>query len=330
MTTNSEKTFSLFIPTVDISPYLRNRDSAAARQVVKDIRAACISTGFFQIVGHGMRKELQKAVFDGAKRFFNLPFAVKKSLDAQTTTGHRGYDVLASQAYGDDTLPDLKEGFFVGEDMPTDDPRVVNGRFFMGPNVWPDPSMLSTEEFREPMERYHTTLHELTIRVLEIIEDTLPYGRGIFADVIANNPVTPMRILHYPPARPDSSDKPQFGASAHTDFGTITLLLQDESPGLEVLDARNKTWVPVPPNPDAYVVNIGDLLSVWTGNGYVSNVHRVINRSPQDRYSVVFFFDGNLDAELRALDGSEKEVVDPLTVEKHMRRRFTESYAARS
>lgn len=79
------------------------------------------------------------------------------------------------------------------------------------------------------------------------------------------------------------------------------------------------------PNPDAYVVNIGDMLSMWTSNEYKSSVHRVINVSPTDRYSIVFFFDGNLDCSLAPLDGSEH--VGPKNVEEHMMRRLTSSYS---
>ena len=78
------------------------------------------------------------------------------------------------------------------------------------------------------------------------------------------------------------------------------------------------------------MVNIGDMLSKWTGNEYKSSVHRVINRNPTDRYSVVFFFDGNLDCKLSPLDGSkEEEGEEGLTVERHMINRMTNSYGGK-
>lgn len=90
--------------------------------------------------------------------------------------------------------------------------------------------------------------------------------------------------------------------------------------------------MPIAPNPDAYVVNVGDMLSKWTKHEYKSSVHRVINRNPGDRYSVVFFFDGNLDCRLSPLDGSaEKEgEEEALTVEGHMLTRMTQSYAVKA
>jgi isopenicillin N synthase-like dioxygenase len=313
------------IPTVDISAFLADPDSPAAQEIVPVVRAACRSTGFFQITGHGISQQLQKSVFTGAKKFFKLPFEIKSALDSKKVPGLRGYDVLESQAYEEGLMPDLKEGFYTGIDMPNDDPRVKAGRILMGSNVWPEARMLPEDEFRKPAEAYHAALLALSITVLRLIERTLPYGAGVFDEFIANDPLTPMRMLHYPPARPQQ-DKLQYGASAHTDFGAITLLLQDESPGLEVKDRNTGEWVAVPPNPDAYVVNVGDMLSFWTKGEYISSVHRVINRNPGDRYSIVFFFDGNIDAKLTAMDGSEKDVSNPLTVEQHMIRRVTESY----
>ncbi|KAL1841249.1 hypothetical protein VTK73DRAFT_3520 [Phialemonium thermophilum] len=167
--------------------------------------------------------------------------------------------------------------------------------------------------------------------MLQLVERTLPYGRGIFDDFTRGHTVSVLRLLHYPP--PPSSHhaadgRKQLGAGAHTDFGAITLLLQDEHPGLEVLDPRTGEFAAVDPCPDTFVFNVGDMLSVWTGGEYKSSVHRVINKAAADRYSAAFFYDGALDCPLLPLDGAgaaarEGEV---LTVEKHMLKRISESY----
>lgn len=193
----------------------------------------------------------------------------------------------------------------------------------MGRNVWPPTSLLSHKDFKEPAEAYYKAIYDLTLLVLEMIARTLPYGPNVFDNFVSNNPAAPMRMLHYPPAR--ATEKPQFGSSAHTDFGAITLLLQDHNPGLQVQNMVTKEWIPVPPNEAAYVVNVGDMLSKWTSGKYKSSVHRVLNENKTDRYSIVFFFDGNLDCPLAPLDGSEVQG-KILTVEDHMLTRMAESY----
>lgn len=138
----------------------------------------------------------------------------------------------------------------------------------------------------------------------------------------SQDPIAVVRLLHYPP-HPTIDDSDLVGAGAHTDFGAITLLLQDGNSGLQVLNQDTDEWVNVPPNMDSYVVNVGDMLHIWTAGAYKSSVHRVINTSGTDRYSVPFFLDGNADCVIKPLDGSEGKQV---TVEEHMMSRYAASY----
>lgn len=232
----------------------------------------------------------------------------------------------------------------------------------LGENIFP--ASLPDSEFKRPTEAYYSAVLELSLKVLEILAKGLPYGDDIFQEFASNDPVCIMRLLHYPPQA--SRDERQLGAGAHTDFGkepgtdlyappppllpillsslgtmiiskltfpflpikgAITLLLQDTSGGLEVLDQGTNTWHAVAPNPDAYVVNIGDMLALWTKGIYKSAVHRVINKSGGDRYSVPFFFDGNAEVKLKPFDGSEPVGGKIITVEDHMLERLGTSYA---
>jgi isopenicillin N synthase-like dioxygenase len=152
----------------------------------------------------------------------------------------------------------------------------------MKSNVWPDASLLPKDEPWGPAEEHRAALMKLSISVLKLIERTLPYESGIVDEVCANDTITPMRMVHYPPVRPQDQrkGKTQYDASTHTDVSAITLLLQEQSPELEVLDFRTSEWKPVPPNPAVYVVNIGDMLSSWTKNEYKSGLHRAKVREP--------------------------------------------------
>jgi isopenicillin N synthase-like dioxygenase len=220
-------------------------------------------------------------------------------------------------------------GFHIAKDMPLDHMWVRKRRVFQGPNVWPPEAVLPRLEFRQPIETYYTAMMELAHKVIELIARTLPYGAHVFDNFRSQDPLAILRLLHYPPATKTGEGRPQFGASAHTDFGAVTLLLQDGTAGLEVLDQAKDEWIPVPPVPDTYVINVGDMLSKWTGSKYKSSWHRVLNKNPKDRYSIVFFYDGNLDCPLSPLDGSQADGAKILTVEEHMINRLTESYGGK-
>ncbi len=330
----SQENNTSIVPTIDVSAYLQDPASTAANLVIDAIRDACRNTGFFQIVGHGLSPGLQEGLLAASRKFFSLDYEQKCKLDARNNVGRRGYDVLASQAYDDKSLPDLKEGFYVGPDVPLEDKAVKQRRFFMGPNVWPDATALPEESFRQPVEAYFDAIHDLSLVMLKLVASTLPYGTDVFKDFTVGHTVSVLRLLHYPPMPPKDSlaGKKQLGAGAHTDFGAITLLLQDDNPGLEVMDPSTNKFVAVEPSRNAFVFNVGDMLSFWTGGEYKSSVHRVINKAPRDRYSAAFFYDGALDCPLAPLNqpNASRCGTDILTVEKHMIKRINESYATKA
>lgn len=99
---------SFDIPTIDVAPYLDDAESDAARRVVSEVRNACMSTGFFSMVGHGIPREVQHDVLGAAKKLFALPLDEKKAL-RHPMLKNRGYEIIGSQALQQDTLPDLKE-----------------------------------------------------------------------------------------------------------------------------------------------------------------------------------------------------------------------------
>ncbi|KAH7057275.1 hypothetical protein B0J12DRAFT_408447 [Macrophomina phaseolina] len=307
-----------YIPTVDISPYLADPSSTEAQHVVNAVRLACTTSGFFQLVGHGIGPEIREAVFAGSKALFNLPFEQKKALRRGQ---NRGYEMIGAQALQDGALPDLKEGYYIGEDTTVFEEGKTY-RPFMDPNIWPSESQLPFSVFRTPANEYYERVAGLSKTVMDVIAAALPYEPENFEQYKKEPIAASMRLLHYPPQR--TTDENQLGAGAHTDFGWITLLLTDGNPGLEVLNQSSGEWVQVPPNKDAYVVNVGDMLQQITGGYFKSNVHRVLNLGEEDRYSVPYFFDGCLDAKLARLDGKDEGKV--LTVEEHMLERFTTTY----
>ena len=99
------------VPTVDISSYLTDPTSVEALKIVNQVREACVATGFFQLIGHGVPPSLQDQIFAGSEAFFKLPFEEKKKLDKSESVGasNRGYELIGNQGLQEGTLPDLKE-----------------------------------------------------------------------------------------------------------------------------------------------------------------------------------------------------------------------------
>ena len=121
----------------------------------------------------------------------------------------------------------------------------------------------------------------------------------------------------------------QFGVAPHTDYGVLTVLWQDKEGGLEVKNLDGD-WIPAPPIDGTFVINIGDLLQRWTNDRYVSNPHRVINRSGNERYSMVLFYDPDpatvIDPCHMNLSDGTKPKYPPVTCGEYIRERFTEAF----
>lgn len=318
------------IPSIDISSYLADPSSAAAKDVINRTRDALRSNGFFQLFGHGVSRELQRSALDASAQFFALPMATKMKYAASIDSGWKGYEALGGQSYKPGMLGDLKEGLSLSKDLPVGHPlRGVRGRFLTSLMVWPEE--LAEDQFRTPIEAYCDALSRLCNKVLDLIAATLPYGHDVF-EGMKQDPACPLRLLHYPPMPADVDTSKQHGASAHTDFSALTLLLQDEHPGLEVYDAELEAWHVVEPKPDAYVVNLGDMMIKLLGSQYKSGLHRVINRASTDRYSIVYFFDGNREFKLRPLNlgetasGEDENDSGVMTCEEYLFDRIRSTY----
>ncbi|CAM1508990.1 Fc.00g027290.m01.CDS01 [Cosmosporella sp. VM-42] len=302
-------------------------DAAAQKLVVEQIRDACLRNGFFQIINHGVPVEVLEAVFEQSKDLFNLPIEEKMKYSREENEYGRGYERLRSQNFEKKTEGDLKEGFYLGRPAEPKHFSEALQRFSTGPNVYP-PSVPDPEKFKTAMERYHEALTSLSRTLLTILARTLSLPDGWF-DAFAQEPIATLRLLHYPPQGPDAPADER-GIGAHTDFGGITILMQDDVGGLEVYDRPSKSWMTVTPTPGAFVVNLGNLMMRWTDDRYISNVHRVINQSGKERYSVPFFFSGNPDYLVECIPGCEDPVkgpkYPPVRVQDWMDGRFADTY----
>jgi isopenicillin N synthase-like dioxygenase len=312
------------LPIIDVSG-LSSSKRERREAVGELIRSACVNNGFFYIANHGVPQGLIDAAMAETRNFFDLPTEAKQQVAKSQSKCNRGWEPLSSQALDLNAPPDLKENFYMGLELPEDHPAVVAGKFNHGPNQWPQ----DMPAFKATMRAYHAAMRDLSERIMIGLALSLRLPENYF-DAFNRDPLSTMRLLHYPP-HPADALKGQAGAGAHTDFGTLTLLLQDENGGLQVRDAGD-SWINAMPVPGTFVFNIGDAIARWTNDLYRSTVHRVVNVSGRRRYSIPFFYSGNADYVMECLPGCLKAGESPkyptVTVEQHMAAMYRKTYDA--
>jgi isopenicillin N synthase-like dioxygenase len=294
-------------------------------QVAAALRAAAQDIGFFYITGHGVPAGQVAETFAMAARFFVQPEAVKARIAIEHSAMHRGWFTVGGenldpsrQARGD-----YKEGIKIGRDLGPEHPLVVSGTPLHGANQWPE-----MPGFRDVMTGYYGAMEALGRRLMGLFAQALGMGADFFEPWLTA-PMTTLGPLHYPPPRGRITDA-ELGAGAHTDFGCLTILAQDSTPGLQVR-RRDGVWLEAPPVAGTFVVNIGDMMERWTNGVFTSTVHRVINASGVERYSIPFFFDPDFAAPVACLStclaAGDAPKYAPTTAGAHLLEKIDESFA---
>ena len=286
------------VPVVDLA-----QGTAATQAAVLD--AALREHGFFAVVNHGVDAAVVAAAFDAGHRFFALDEDTKRRWHIDGWPLKRGFDPVGWQALDPTQPPDIKESFYLGVES-------------IGPNQWPDEALLPG--FRAAMEAYSAACDALARRLMALFERALALPAGHF-DGFMRHPTCTTRLLHYPP-QPAVVAPGQIGCGAHTDWGALTLLAQDDAGGLQV-QSLGGDWVDVAPIPGAFVVNIGDLMARWTHDRWRSTLHRVVNRvAGRERFSIAYFFDLDAEAVILPLPGcvpaGEVPRYGPITAGEHL------------
>ena len=299
------------IPILDWTEF-GNGPEAFARK----IGAVCREHGFFLLKNHTVPTDLIAQMFEQADAFFALPEAAKAKLSIETNPHNRGWAAKGSESLDESSGQiDQKQAFNIGLDLAADDPAVLRGDPFRGVNLWPD-----LPGFRETLLDYFAAvlgqgaaLHGAFARDLGLSAD--------FFDAHFDAPMATLRLLSYPAA---TGTDGEIGAGAHTDYGSITLLMTDGVTGLQV-KPRGGDWVDVPHEPNAFVVNIGDCLMRWTNEIYASTPHRVLP-PPRPRRSIAFFLDPNPDSLISALPGTGSAKYAPILAADYLRSRLDATY----
>lgn len=277
------------VPTIDLTPFRHGAPAEQAR-VAAAVAEACETIGFFTVVGHGVPAGVQARASATARAFFDLPDAEKRRL-ALTPSGV-GYSPLKGESLaaslGQATPADLKESLNLGADFAA--------------NQWPS----APADLRPALEDYFRAMSALAADLLRVFATALALPPDYFAAKI-DRAASFLRVINYPP--PAAPPEPgQLRAGAHTDYGTLTILRAENVAGGLQAQARSGEWVNVQPAPEAFVVNLGDMLMRWTNDRWRSTLHRVVNppltAGPASRrQSLAFFHNPNPDAVIECLPG---------------------------
>lgn len=282
------------IPLIDLSPLNSSNsdDPKALLSLAAEIGAACRKWGFFQVINHGVPSELRERMESAARKFFALSLDEKRKVGRDKVNPLGYYDTEHTK-----NVRDWKEVF----DLVVEDPLVIPASHEPGDqelqtfrNQWPE----YPPEMREDCISYAEGVEKLAFELLELISLSLnlPANRlnGFFEDQTSF-----IRLNHYPPCpAPDLA----LGVGRHKDAGALTVLAQDDVGGLDVKRKTDGEWIRVKPIPNSYIINVGDIIQVWSNDKYESAEHRVMVNSERERFSIPFFFNPSHSAAVKPLE----------------------------
>ena len=275
------------LPIVDMAGL---GDPAGEAAIARQLDDAFSRIGFCYFTNIGVSQALVDGVFEQSRRFHAQDAGAKRAITMNDF--HRGYmppktSLIATSSVAKVTQPNLSESLMIMHEVAEDDPRA--GEPLQGPNVWP----AGLPGFKDAVQAYDRAMAAFCRRLLRPMALALGLPPEWMAPFFAK-PTTFLRLLHYPPQPPDAGDD-AFGSAPHTDYGFVTVLVQDDNGGLAVR-RKDGGWLAAPPVRGSWVVNVGDMLSHWTNGRWQSTPHSVRNLSGRDRYSCPFFFDMDMDS----------------------------------
>ena len=246
------------VPLVDLAPAWSG-DAAARRALADEIAEVCGRVGFMYVKNHRIADADIEAIFKTAADFHSLPLETKmesamaRNPDAQG----QGYLHGMSKGTGKALSENLQEAFQFRRPLAADDPDLLAGKPLHGHIPWPK----AMPDLKQRMMAYYDKVDVLGYELLKLFELALDMPEGALKRYFKKD-MNSLRILHYPPQQPDEDGK-YLGARAHTDTNGFTILAQDNNGGLEIRN-RDNEWVAVPPVEGTFVVNVGEVMKVWT------------------------------------------------------------------
>lgn len=258
------------IPIIDMGPFM-NGSAEEKAAVAAKIHEAATTVGFTYLKNFGISQDTLDMAFAISKAFFASEH--KKDVPFVQEVNH-GYGQMGVERLDAGKPADLKETF-TSRDV---------ARIPSGPEFWPSP------EFEAFMRTFYGQIRGVASTVMDAFAMSLELPEGYFEPKHTGLTQT-LRLLHYPPA--ENPEEGQLGAGAHTDYGTLTVLFQDDAGGLQVQNVDGD-WVDAPPIPGTVVINTGDMIARWSNDLFKSTPHRVVPRPAamkNGRQSIAFFSD---------------------------------------
>lgn len=311
------------IPLVDLSLW-RNGSEADRAALAATVDRALVDSGFLMVSGHGVPAALRAGLREAARTFFGLSDPAKQRY--ATAVGGRGWIPPGKEAngylLGVELPPDLKETFVSGHEY-SSGAASVDAEWFP-PNVWPT----EVPVLQSLCDTYAVAMRDLAAELLELLATAASLPPNWFIERCMASPHT-FNINRYPALnRTGPVAEGQFRIAPHTDFGTITILDREAGYGGLQVCTRNGVWIDAPVIPDAYTINIGDLMARWTGDRWTSTLHRVLPPSAEapdeELISLIFFFEANLDQLIESFPPPIGRANDyqPVTAEEYLRSRY--------
>lgn len=298
------------LPIIDVS----GATGAGPRraQTAADIDRALRERGFMYLLGHGIDPALVDEAFIAAREFFDRSTSYKRRFAYTDVASNFGYQGIEGERLDPARQPDLKEAFTMRNALAQAN---RTGR-------WPDGA------FRETALALYAASLAAAYRLMNVMAASLNLPQDFFTVRHLGENVT-LRFLHYP-ANLTPASEAQLGAGAHTDYGSITLLFQDDVGGLELRDASGR-WCSAPPVPGTAVINTGDLMERWTNGRFLSTLHRVRPiAGARDRYSIAMFVDPDTNVAVDCLPSCLRAGHPPrypaITAGEHLRQKIAATH----
>ncbi len=305
------------IPVVDLSKFTEGTTDQRTA-FVKKLGKAFHEIGFVGVTNHGVSQQLIDDFYAASKAFFALPTDTKRNYEIKALAGQRGYTSFGTEHAKQSKVADLKEFFQIGQTVPADHPLKAQ---------YPDNIVVKEEAnfLRLGVELYRA-FEKSGGSLLEAIAIYLDLEADYFTEHI-NEGNSILRAIHYPPIR--EAPKSAIRAEQHEDINLITLLVGASAGGLQLLNMDNE-WMPITPEEDEIVINVGDMLQRLTNDYLKSTTHRVVNPPKEEwhkpRLSIPFFLHPKSGMDLTCLTKcvTDKVHYEPITAGAYLDERLRE------